>query len=320
MSDIVTIGGREKSVQPVIGYTLDGDGNPILAPSGSDASAANQATQITAEQAILAKLVAAPALEGGNLASILAKLTSDPATQTTLAAILAKIVTTPALEGGNLASILAKLTNDPATQTTLAAILAKIVATPALEGGNLASILAKLTSDPATQTTLAAILAKIVSAPALEGGNLASILAKLTSDPATQTTLALVNENLGAMRGYEYSTNAGIGLTTGAAVVTDANGTLQQYLRGLVKLIAAALGQAQLTPVTTTETDSTNSPVVAGFRSVTFILSTDFAGTINTATYAGANDAVAPFDAPAGFTLGEIAFTVTAGNARIIKI
>jgi hypothetical protein len=79
-----------------------------------------------------------PAKEtGGNLAAILAKLSSDPATQTTLAAILAKLVSTPALEGGNLATIAGK---DFATQTTLAAILAKI------------------TSDPATQTTLAAIL------------------------------------------------------------------------------------------------------------------------------------------------------------------
>lgn len=42
---------------------------------------------------------------------------------------------------------MAKLTADPATQTTLAAILAKIVAAPALESGNLASILARLLAD-----------------------------------------------------------------------------------------------------------------------------------------------------------------------------
>jgi len=34
---------------------------------------------------------------------------------------------------------------------------------------------------------------------------------------------------------------AAIGATTGAAVVTDTNGTIQQYLRGLVKLIAAKI-------------------------------------------------------------------------------
>lgn len=35
--------------------------------------------------------------------------------------------------------------------------------------------------------------------------------------------------------------NATMGVTTGAAVTTDATGTLQQYLRGLVKLIAAGI-------------------------------------------------------------------------------
>ncbi len=49
------------------------------------------------------------------LAAILAKISADPATQTTLAAVLAKI------------------SGDPATQTTLAAILAKIIAAPATE-------------------------------------------------------------------------------------------------------------------------------------------------------------------------------------------
>lgn len=40
------------------------------------------------------------------------------------------------------------------------------------------------------------------------------------------------------------------GVTTGAAVVTDANGTIQQYLRGLVKLLVAKItvGIDQTTP------------------------------------------------------------------------
>ena len=38
--------------------------------------------------------------------------------------------------------------------------------------------------------------------------------------------------------------NATLGITTGTAVVTDAAGTLQQYLRGLVKLLAAAISGA----------------------------------------------------------------------------
>lgn len=35
-----------------------------------------------------------------------------------------------------------------------------------------------------------------------------------------------------------------LGVTTGAAVITDASGTLQQYLRGLVKLLAAGISVA----------------------------------------------------------------------------
>ena len=56
-------------------------------------------------------LPAGAALEtGGNLAAILAKLSSDPATQTTLAAILAKLISAPAtaaLQGGGLPAALA---------------------------------------------------------------------------------------------------------------------------------------------------------------------------------------------------------------------
>jgi hypothetical protein len=96
---------------------------------------------------------------------------------------------------------------------------------PATEQG-LDDILAKLSADPATQTTLAAILAKIIAAPATEQG-LDDILAKISADPATQTTLAAILTTLGS--------------TSGAAVITDANGTAQQYLRGLVALYLAGL-------------------------------------------------------------------------------
>lgn len=57
---------------------------------GGDASSANQQTQITAEQAILAKLTSDPATQT-TLAAVLAKLSADPATQTTLAAVLAAL-------------------------------------------------------------------------------------------------------------------------------------------------------------------------------------------------------------------------------------
>ena len=190
-------------------------------PTGA-ATSTKQDAIVTAINATTAAVVATGigsnySLEtGGNLAAILTKLSSDPATQTTLAAVLAKI------------------TSDPATQTTLASVLAELVlilaklpTTPALEGGNLstiaskdfatqttlAALLAKVTSDPATQTTLAAILTKLgttlvvsgtvtanagtnlnTSALALEtGGNLATIAGK---DFATQTTLAAILSKL----------------------------------------------------------------------------------------------------------------------------
>jgi hypothetical protein len=109
---------------------------------------------------------------GGNLAAILAKISSDPATQTTLAAILAK------------------LTSDPATQTTLAAILAKQTADPStatLQTSGNASLTTIAGKDFATQTTLAAILAKIIAAPATEAKQLPNNHQVTVSNfPATQ--------------------------------------------------------------------------------------------------------------------------------------
>lgn len=124
------------------------------------ATAANQATQITAEQAILAKLLAAPATEAkqdtGNtsLASILAKLIAAPATEV-------KQDTQITAEQ----AILAKLSADPATQTTLAAILAKIIAAPATEAkqdtGN-TSVASIDTKTPALGQALAAASVPVV--------------------------------------------------------------------------------------------------------------------------------------------------------------
>lgn len=86
----------------------------------------------------------------------------------------------------------------------------------------LAAVLAKLTSDPATQTTLAAVLAKIIAAPATEAKQDSNI---------TQVTAAA----------------AALGVSSGAAVITDATGTVQQYLRGLIKQwIAGTLTLAAL--------------------------------------------------------------------------
>lgn len=60
--------------------------------------------------------------------------------------------------------------------------------------------------------------------------------------------------------------------------------------------------------------------VAAGSRSVTFIFSSDFAGTIAGGAFAGATDASVDFVAPFGGTLGAIAVTVSAGTVRIAKV
>src|SRR3989304_3430715 len=60
-----------------------------------------------------------------------------------------------------------------------------------------------------------------------------------------------------------------IGVTTDAAVVTDANGTIQQYLRGLVKLFITA-GSALVTAIGNIAHDTADSgaPVKVGGRAI----------------------------------------------------
>lgn len=123
-----------------------------------------------------------------SLASILAKLSSDPATQTTLAAVLAKLSSDPATQT-TLAAVLAKLSNDPATQTTLAAVLAK------------------LSSDPATQTTLAAVLTKLGDGSQLAKKTpLTSNTAARVVSSATVVTLQVANASRRALKVYNEST------------------------------------------------------------------------------------------------------------------
>lgn len=180
----------------------------------------------------------------------------------------------------------------------------------------------------------------------LRAGSDGAINVSATSEMAAEATAAaptytegqnapLSQDLAGNLRTKDLAANAALGTTAGAAVITDATGTIQQYLRGLVKLIAAfitvridqtnpgstnavQLTGAQLTPATSTVT--TNGTVAAGKYSVEFIFSSDFAGTILTVAYAGANDAVKSFEAPAGRTLAAIAYTISAGSARLTTI
>lgn len=63
------------------------------------------------------------------------------------------------------------------------------------------------------------------------------ILAGAAGNSAPLTTLAGTNAAASQVDGHSST----IGTTTGAAVVTNANGTIQQYLRGLVAIFASVL-------------------------------------------------------------------------------
>jgi hypothetical protein len=125
----------------------------------------------TALDAIVAKLIAAPATEA-TLAQVVAKLIVAPATEAKQDAANAILTLIAGYTDGIEALLTTLGGKDFATQTTLAAILVKL-------------------ADPATQTTLAAVLAKLSADPATQT-TLAAVLAKLSADPATQTTLAAV--------------------------------------------------------------------------------------------------------------------------------
>jgi len=62
-----------------------------------------------------------------------------------------------------------------------------------------------------------------------------------TAVPVSAASLPLPTGAALESGGNLAATAAVAGTTSGAAVVTDANGTLQQYLRGLVKIFAAAI-------------------------------------------------------------------------------
>lgn len=74
----------------------------------------------------------------------------------------------------------------------------------------------------------------------------------------------------------------------------------------------------RLTAPKITTVDSSGSTESGVYRSVQFLLSSDFEGTIAGATMDAASWAVIPFEAPKGEKLDSIAYTVTAGSLQII--
>ena len=173
-------------------------------------SAKQDALKVT-QDAILAKIIAAPATE---------------AKQDTAKAVLDALLVELALKADLTETQPVSLASQPlptgaATETTLASVLAKIIAAPVTEAKqdimevSLDAILAKIIAAPATEakqdnviTELGNILAKIIAAPATEAKqdimevSLDAILAKIIAAPSTEakqdtiiTELGLIKDN-----------------------------------------------------------------------------------------------------------------------------
>lgn len=187
---------RDEGAAGLVPYHVDADRAALLAAIASVlGSVDGLEALLSGTLAVSASALPLPAgaATQATAAAILAKLSSDPATQTTLEAIRSllagNVAVTGPLTGAQLGAA------GLATQTTLAALLAKTIAAPSTEAkqdaGNAALGLL------ATQTTAAAILAKLSADPATQT-TLSAVLAKLSGDPASQTTLEAVRVLLAA--------------------------------------------------------------------------------------------------------------------------
>jgi hypothetical protein len=92
----------------------------------------------------------------------------------------------------------------------------------------------------------------------------------------------------------------------------------------VVLFCAIAEPQAQITsggiatPTIASVTES--GTIAAGAKSLTFVFSQDFTGTVLGVAFVGTTDSRISLDAPAGETLTAVVYTVTAGSFRLIKI
>lgn len=143
------------------------------------------------------------------------------------------------------------------TQTTSAAILAKIIAAPATEAKQdnaitqeteINTALGTVTASPTANTVLAR-LKDLLTGIVLAAGS--AIIGKVGIDqttPGTTNSVAPISGQAGVAGGAgavaatvqrvtlasDDPAVATLGAVAGAKVITDANGTIQQYLRGLI--------------------------------------------------------------------------------------
>ncbi len=335
---------------------IPADSNGLLVQQVTAPLPTGAATETTLA-AVLAKLIAAPATEAKQdtliakdfatqttLAAILAKLIAAPATEATAAAILAKIIAAPATEAKQ-DTLIAK---DFATQTTLALIKTDVDKIPsqgqALAAASMPVVLpaAQITAltPPAaitgfaTETTLAAanvLLGAVTeTAPTTDiassglNGRLQRIAQRLSS-LITLLPTALSNgffqvslkETISVPGTVVDGGNVVLGSTTGAAVITDANGTVQQYLRGIVKLLATSgtiilgAGSALIGKVGIDQTapGTTDRVTVGGLTNVVSTPTLTVAGAYVTGDYIG------PSTTPASFT----SVVRTSGGAGVLE-
>lgn len=121
--------------------------------------------------------------------------------------------------------------------------------------------------------------------------------------------------------------NATHGVTTGAAVITDAAGTLQQYLRGIVKLLAAGINvvvtnagtfAVQAAATLAAETTKVIGVVRNADGSGNLLTSTGAALDVNIKSGANANGRAVPASS-APVVLNSMTYTAVAASASATK-
>ena len=276
------------------------DGNPISTTGDKLAVRATEletlldsikskdfATQTTLSQ-ILAKIIAAPATEAKQTAIELILNSLDGKDYSTLAKQNEILVKLAALE--------TKLSSDPATQTTLAAILAKIIDAPATEAkqdtiiGHVDGIEGALTTlngkDFATQTTLATLLTKAGFDAKADIALTAFRDAIRGTGSKTLTDLATALAPL-ATSAKQAEAIAALGAIANAAVTDPAaNGTAIALLKGLLsriqtlenKIDSITDGTSPATVQLSGSITSVSSPPVVGTKTIIATAAEIFAG------------------------------------------
>lgn len=162
------------------------------------------------------------------------------------------------------------LPSGAATEATLGTIDADTSLLAACVGGTeiqVDIVSSALPTGAATEATLATIDADTSALAGCVGGaelQVDVVSSALPTGAATEATLATIDTDTGNIADVA-------GTTTGAAQTTDGNATIQQYLRGLVKVHAAAVTPVEAEDIAAdVDADSGGIPSAAGRRFVGF--------------------------------------------------